>query len=359
MPILVLNGSFNPITHGHIKLLEQAKYQVESNRMQVTKIYISPTCDAYPYKLLLPASHRIDMINIALQSSQIRTITEINDEEVMSPVFLPTYQVMNSLKKKHPTERIFLVCGTDYLYEIMNHWSETDIRLLFQDVELLCYNRPRGNGSIPVQNIYLKHENQFWNQFVSKIRIEDKVNIGEMSSSAAIEGRMDFLDEKVAKYMEEKIFMDEVDNNTDGLIIGGGAQGSNTWHLNTIETQQILRQQDPDRKFDSIYLREDGTGHIRLNKIAHKFDSIEQLFLKITILTREDQKNVDKIKLQQARTQIFNMLNKDEYQRKYQVYPEEQEAKLKDKVEVQQIKDQQNYKIPLVLICSAAIFFKQ
>ncbi|CAL6022221.1 Nicotinamide-nucleotide_adenylyltransferase [Hexamita inflata] len=204
MPILVLNGSLNPITLGHVKLLENAKLLAERLFGPVTKIYVSPTCDAYPYKSLLPAVHRIAMINLALSSSSIQQLTEINNDEVLSPTFSPTYQVMKSLKQKHPTDQILLVCGTDLINGMLNrnYWPEFNVRSLFNEIELLCFNRPNGNGSISAEKIIQNIKNDFLKEFESKIHITEEI-IGEMSSSAAREGRTDFLDEKVVKYIKE------------------------------------------------------------------------------------------------------------------------------------------------------------
>ncbi|XP_078312524.1 nicotinamide/nicotinic acid mononucleotide adenylyltransferase 1-like isoform X2 [Crassostrea virginica] len=68
--VLLACGSFNPVTNMHLRMFEIAKDALhKTQKFSVIKGIISPVSDAYNKKDLLPASHRCEMLKLALKSS--------------------------------------------------------------------------------------------------------------------------------------------------------------------------------------------------------------------------------------------------------------------------------------------------
>ncbi|XP_034329837.2 nicotinamide/nicotinic acid mononucleotide adenylyltransferase 3 isoform X3 [Magallana gigas] len=68
--VLLACGSFNPVTNMHLRMFEIARDALHrTQKFSVVKGIISPVSDGYGKKDLLPASHRCEMLKLALKSS--------------------------------------------------------------------------------------------------------------------------------------------------------------------------------------------------------------------------------------------------------------------------------------------------
>jgi nicotinamide mononucleotide adenylyltransferase len=68
--VLLLCGSFSPITNFHLRMLELARdFLQRTTRFRVVRGIISPVHDAYGKKGLVGAHHRLAMCRLATQSS--------------------------------------------------------------------------------------------------------------------------------------------------------------------------------------------------------------------------------------------------------------------------------------------------
>nr|XP_048308535.1 nicotinamide/nicotinic acid mononucleotide adenylyltransferase 3-like isoform X4 [Myodes glareolus] len=68
--VLLACGSFNPITHMHLRLFEVARDHLHQTGMyQVVEGIISPVNDSYGKKDLVASHHRVAMARLALQTS--------------------------------------------------------------------------------------------------------------------------------------------------------------------------------------------------------------------------------------------------------------------------------------------------
>lgn len=180
--VLLLCGSFNPITNVHLRLFELAKdYMDGTGEYRVVKGIISPVGDAYKKKGLIPAHHRVIMAELAtktsgwvevdtwesLQKDWVETVKVLRhhqekleagscNQQQNSPV--PerpgrkrkwTEQKQNSTQKKPPepnpkgTPKVKLLCGADLLesFGVPNLWKHEDIARIVADYGLICVTR--------------------------------------------------------------------------------------------------------------------------------------------------------------------------------------------------------------------------
>lgn len=102
MKIGVYVGSFNPPHMGHMKVIE---YLLENH--YVDKIEVIPTGNYWNKTNLIDTIHRINMLKVYENKDVV-----VNDELNTLPY---TYQVLDSLKKKYPSDELMLIIGDDNL----------------------------------------------------------------------------------------------------------------------------------------------------------------------------------------------------------------------------------------------------
>ena len=68
--VLVVNGSFNPITRAHVRLAQRAvEYAQTVMKKQVCKVLFSPVHENYKFKTTLPSKVREKLIHLALENT--------------------------------------------------------------------------------------------------------------------------------------------------------------------------------------------------------------------------------------------------------------------------------------------------
>eukprot|EP00794_Sanderia_malayensis_P005620 gene5620-6311_t len=159
--IVLLNcGSFNPITHMHLRMFELARdYLNKTGRFDVVSGIISPVHDKYGKKGLLPVNHRIDMIKLATSTSDW---IKLDDWESKQDGWTRTRLVLDHAKEQiangvapynllHPngsTVKVKLLCGADLLesFNKPNIWSKEDITAIVGQYGLCCITRNGYDG---------------------------------------------------------------------------------------------------------------------------------------------------------------------------------------------------------------------
>jgi len=138
--IVVLTGSFNPITKAHRIVLEKAieKINAELGLLVVTN-------DAYLTKKNLVDSKKPTAFHLSesVRQSMIESLTEMNPKIKFGGAELgnenpSTIRTLKSLKKKYSQYKIYFVVGADKLNGIA-HW--TDIENLFNDFGFVVFQR--------------------------------------------------------------------------------------------------------------------------------------------------------------------------------------------------------------------------
>lgn len=148
--ILLFCGSFSPITFMHLRLLSLARHHFSRTHRPVHISIISPCSCSYPKPSLLPAHHRLAMVQLALHSHPIPH-TVLDPWEAMSPSAVPTWRVAARLKELlGPNASIWLVCGADLMSGMADpsRWPPENVRRLLEHVRIVCL--PRGGlNSLP------------------------------------------------------------------------------------------------------------------------------------------------------------------------------------------------------------------
>lgn len=144
--VLILNGSFNPITKAHVRLAQKAvEYTQNVLKKQVIKVLFSPVHEQYKFKKLLPSKVREELIRLSLENTppSFRDIAEVNHDELYADYPLYTYEVMQNLRKRYPHNQIYLVCGADLVAGMLipSYWPEVNVRRVFAAVDVMCFQR--------------------------------------------------------------------------------------------------------------------------------------------------------------------------------------------------------------------------
>lgn len=200
--ILLMCGSFNPITNMHLRLFEIARdYLQDDGRYKVVKGILSPVSDHYKKKGLISASHRVEMARLATKGSDWIHVDAWESEQ---DAWIETIKVMRhyshvctmegcheeeleeqscccekrkalsckiSLKRRRderdndfltfrdsndPSEdqaKVMLLCGADVLHSfcVKDLWKKEDIEEIVGRFGILCVSRH--GSSVPRQLI--------------------------------------------------------------------------------------------------------------------------------------------------------------------------------------------------------------
>lgn len=140
MRIGILGGTFNPIHTGHLILAQDALEQFELNRV------LFVPCAKPPHKKaagLLPAEHRLRMIEVALEGD-LRF--EISPVELQRGGTSYTIDTLRELARLWPRARFYLILGGDSLLEL-HLWK--DVYALLALCEVVTLVRP-GHDERPI-----------------------------------------------------------------------------------------------------------------------------------------------------------------------------------------------------------------
>eukprot|EP01095_Lingulamoeba_sp_RSL-Kostka_P008286 TRINITY_DN2739_c0_g1_i1.p1 TRINITY_DN2739_c0_g1~~TRINITY_DN2739_c0_g1_i1.p1 ORF type:complete len:223 (-),score=71.16 TRINITY_DN2739_c0_g1_i1:291-959(-) len=133
---VVACGSFSPISIAHIGLFHEIQFLAEDKGLELVASYISPVSDAYGKKSLINIQHRINMINLALETEDI-----ILDEwECTKDEYTPTVFVLQHIdeivKQKHGNDvKTLFLCGADLLdsFNAPGIWAEEHTEIIARD----------------------------------------------------------------------------------------------------------------------------------------------------------------------------------------------------------------------------------
>ena len=112
--IMLLQGSFNPVTLAHINALESAYRYLSEVGYNITERMVVPTSDKYEWKTLESDKHRTEMLRHAVGSTGIT----VSDMETKQNRWIRTAEVMELFKKQNPDKEILYLCGGDKVTEL-------------------------------------------------------------------------------------------------------------------------------------------------------------------------------------------------------------------------------------------------
>jgi nicotinate-nucleotide adenylyltransferase len=128
--IIVFGGSFNPPTIAH--------YEVAKHVLSlpfVKQLLFVPVGDQYKKAGLIPAFHRVAMLEILINNLPEAAISKI---EVEAEHALKSIETLERLQFEYPDSSLAFVMGADNLYDLINWY---DYERLIREFKLIILNR--------------------------------------------------------------------------------------------------------------------------------------------------------------------------------------------------------------------------
>ncbi|XP_063675237.1 uncharacterized protein LOC134811993 [Bolinopsis microptera] len=178
--VLILCGSFNPLTFTHLRVLEMAKDQITAKSgVSVVGGLISPAHDEYSRQkdTLISAKHRIKMIRLTLSEQEDKWV-QLWDWEVNQPGWRCTSEVLLESERAcrqiyGAGVRVMLVCGIDMLKKMADPecWAPIDVEFIVKRYGLLVHMR-RGYDVEEVLQEFPEHYRQYIHLVPSTVHCE-------------------------------------------------------------------------------------------------------------------------------------------------------------------------------------------
>ncbi len=178
-------GSFNPVHSGH---LEIARFVIEKNLCHEVWFVISPQNPLKQESELAPESHRLAMLNIAIQGRKQMRICDI---EFSLPKPSYTIHTLNKLQEVYPGKIFRIIIGMDNLQNFRKWKSWNEILKRYQ---LLVYPRKSfTEPAIVTNNIIVMNDAPLFEVSSSMLRSMVKANNIQLS---------EYLPSEVISYIE-------------------------------------------------------------------------------------------------------------------------------------------------------------
>ena len=180
MKIGIFGGSFNPPHASHKKIVTELL-----KRHYVDLVVVVPTGDEYQKKQLVPASSRMEMVQLYFQG--IPNLI-VSDYEVRNGKKY-TYETLLHFKKKYPSDTIYFILGEDNLEEL-HTWKNYEA--LLENYRFLVVRRKGYDEEAFLKNTKLRLDNVLFTDIevegISSTEIrkqlkKDKVNLNEIDPS--------------------------------------------------------------------------------------------------------------------------------------------------------------------------------
>ncbi|XP_051984866.1 nicotinamide/nicotinic acid mononucleotide adenylyltransferase 3 isoform X1 [Xyrauchen texanus] len=161
--VLLACGSFNPITHQHMRLFELARdHMHQTGLYRVVGGIVSPVSDCYGKQGLVASKHRLAMARLALQSSDWVTVNDWESQQsdwtetlvtmryhyshIAAQHQQKTGECKNLSTNKQPDSsgpQLKLLCGADFMntFKVPGLWKDDDIEEVVGRFGVVCVSR--------------------------------------------------------------------------------------------------------------------------------------------------------------------------------------------------------------------------
>lgn len=130
----ILGGTFDPIHHGHLVAAEEARHQLDLERVLFVPAGSPPH---KPLQPITPAGHRLNMVELAIASNRHLAISHV-DLDRSGPSY--TVDTLDLLRAEWgPDALLFFIGGADLLADILT-WHQP--QRLIESCELAVVERP-------------------------------------------------------------------------------------------------------------------------------------------------------------------------------------------------------------------------
>ena len=128
---IIFGGAFDPIHNGHLNMAENAKKALDG------EIILVPARISVWKENSAPVEDKIAMIELAIRNHQSFSIEKYEIENQKNVTY--SIDTVRFLKEKHPSDKLFLLIGTDQVNEF-HRWKEAD--KISELVQIIYFSRP-------------------------------------------------------------------------------------------------------------------------------------------------------------------------------------------------------------------------
>ncbi|XP_018962868.2 nicotinamide/nicotinic acid mononucleotide adenylyltransferase 3 [Cyprinus carpio] len=153
--VLLACGSFNPITHQHMRLFELARdHMHQTGLYHVVGGIVSPVGDDYGKRGLVASKHRLAMARLALQSSDWVSVDDWESklEDWTETVVTMRYHYDRIAAQYHSSKdlptvsevpQLKLLCGADFMdtFKVPGLWRDDHVEEVVGRFGLVCVSR--------------------------------------------------------------------------------------------------------------------------------------------------------------------------------------------------------------------------
>ncbi|XP_038691166.1 nicotinamide/nicotinic acid mononucleotide adenylyltransferase isoform X2 [Tripterygium wilfordii] len=168
----------------HLRMFELARDALNAEGNCVIGGYVSPVNDAYKKRGLISAKHRIQMCNLACESSDFLMV---DTWEAKQNAYQRTLTVLSRVKDflvehglvSRDSLKVKLVCGSDLLqsFSIPGFWIREQIKIICKDYGVVCIRREGQD----VEKII--SDDEILNEYKHNIKVVDELVPNLISST--------------------------------------------------------------------------------------------------------------------------------------------------------------------------------
>lgn len=139
MDIAIFGGSFNPVHHGHYKIVQALIQARGFKKVIIVPTRQNPLKSAPP---VIPESIRWQMLEATFH--EFDTV-EISDFEMRNEMISYSYKTLTHFREVYPDDKLFLVLGEDS-FASFPQWVRLDIILELSHILVFPRNDQRASG---------------------------------------------------------------------------------------------------------------------------------------------------------------------------------------------------------------------
>ncbi|HDI78553.1 MAG TPA: nicotinate (nicotinamide) nucleotide adenylyltransferase [Desulfobacteraceae bacterium] len=134
MRIGILGGTFDPVHIAHLRVCEEVAEEIQLDKVYLVPAYIPPHKGE---KSITDFSHRLKMLKLAVSTSPLLDVLDLEGKRVGISYTVPTLEELNRIFGDSHT--IYFIMGMDAFLEIETWYRYRDI---FSLTELVVISRP-------------------------------------------------------------------------------------------------------------------------------------------------------------------------------------------------------------------------
>ena len=173
--VIVLGGTFNPLSRAHSYIIKSAK-----RKFKISKVILVPTSDdfllnwkQYDKQNILPLNLRLKILEGYKKRNRDTEISTLESSGKTSK----TYDTLNEILKENIGSKLYFLCGSEKINEIQKWYHSEDLIRMY---DFIFIERNGDNASLLINN------NHFYDKYRDHLNIIKQNNKMEYISSTKI-----------------------------------------------------------------------------------------------------------------------------------------------------------------------------